>query len=69
MQLIKEINISFKTSRKSFTNLNNIKKYSLLLEEHFEKCTTKIMEVILSEGKGKDRCCHIAVKMNLYVHL
>ena len=45
MQLIKEINISFKTSRKSFTNLNNIKKYSLLLEEHFEKCTTKIMDL------------------------
>ena len=48
MQLIKEINTSLKTSPQSFTNPNNIKKYSLLLVEPFEKCTTKIMEVILS---------------------
>ena len=48
MQLIKEINSSLKNSPKNFNDPNNIKKYSLLLVEPFDKCSTKIMEVILS---------------------
>ena len=46
MQLIKEMNASLKNSALNFTS--NIRKYSLLLVEPLEKCTTKIMEVILS---------------------
>ena len=46
MQLIKEMNASLKNGSLNFTS--NIRKYSLLLVEPFEKCTTKIMEVILS---------------------
>ena len=48
MQLIKEINASLKSSPQNFNNPNNIRKYSLLLVEPFDKCSTKIMEVILS---------------------
>ena len=48
IQIIKEINTSLKSSSQTFNNPNNIRKYSLLLVEPFEKCTTKIMEVILS---------------------
>ena len=48
MQIIKEINASLKSSSQSLNNPTNVRKYSLLLVEPFEKCTTKIMEVILS---------------------
>ena len=49
MQLIKEMNASLKNSPQNFKNSNpeNITKYSLLLVEPFDKCSTKIMEVIL----------------------
>ena len=48
MQLIKEMNASLKSNSQIFTNPSQIWKYSLLLVEPFEKCSTKIMEVILS---------------------
>ena len=48
MQIIKEINQSLKSSSQSLNNPSNFRKYSLLLVEPFEKCSTKIMEVILS---------------------
>ena len=48
MQLIKEMNSSLKTNPQNFNNPTQIRKYSLLLVEPFEKCSTKIMEVILS---------------------
>ena len=48
IQLIKEMNTSLKSSAQNFSNPNNIRKYSFLLVEPFDKCTTKIMEVILS---------------------
>ena len=47
-QLIKEMNISLKNGSQNFSNPENITKYSLLLVEPFEKCTTKIMEIILT---------------------
>ena len=48
LQTIKEINTLLKTPSQNFSNFNQIKKYSLILVEPFEKCTTKGMEVILS---------------------
>ena len=48
MQLIKEMNASLKSNPQNFTNPTQIRKYSLLMVEPFEKCSTKIMEVILS---------------------
>ena len=48
LQTIKEINTLLKTPSQNFSNYNQIKKYSLILVEPFEKCTTKGMEVILS---------------------
>ena len=47
-QIIKEINTSLKQSSQYLNNPSNIAKISLLLVEPFEKCSTKIMEVILS---------------------
>ena len=47
-QIIKEINSSLKQSSQYLNNPSNIAKSSLLLVEPFEKCSTKIMEVILS---------------------
>ena len=48
LQIFKELNASLKNSSQNFSNPSNIYKYSLLLVEPFEKCSTKIMEVILS---------------------
>ena len=48
MQLIKEMNETLKSNSQTLNNPAQIRKYSLLLVEPFEKCSTKIMEVILS---------------------
>ena len=46
-QVIKEINLSLKSSSQNLNNPAQIIKCSLLLVEPFEKCSTKTMEVIL----------------------
>ena len=46
-QVIKEINLSLKSSSQNLNNPAQISKCSLLLVEPFEKCSTKTMEVIL----------------------
>ena len=48
MQLIKEMNSTLKSSPKILDNPEQFEKYSLLLVEPVEKCTTKIIEIILS---------------------
>jgi len=48
MQLIKEMNSSIKSSSKILDNPEQFEKYSLLLVEPLEKCTTRIIEIILS---------------------
>ena len=48
MQLIKEMNASLKANSQIFNNPAQIRKYSLLLVEPFEKCSAKVMEVILA---------------------
>ena len=48
MQLIKEMNSTLKSSPKILDNSEQFEKYSLLLVEPVEKCTTKIIEIILS---------------------
>ena len=48
MQLIKEMNASLKANSQNFNNPAQIRKYSLLLVEPFEKCSAKVMEVILA---------------------
>ena len=48
LQILKEINILLKNPSQNFINYNQIKKYSLILVEPFEKCSTRGMEVILS---------------------
>ncbi len=48
MQLIKEMNFSLKSSPKILDNPEQFEKYSLYLVEPLEKCTTRIIEIILS---------------------
>ena len=48
MQLIKEMNSTLKSSPKILENPEQFENYSLLLVEPVEKCTTKIIEIILS---------------------
>ena len=48
MQLIKEMNASLKSSYKILENPEQFAKYSLLLVEPLDKCTTRVIEVILS---------------------
>ena len=48
MQLIKEMNFSLKSSPKILENPEQFEKYSLYLVEPLEKCTTRIIEIILS---------------------
>ena len=48
MQLIKEMNSTLKSSPKILDNPEQFEKYSLLLVGPVEKCTTKIIEIILS---------------------
>ena len=48
MQLIKEMNSTIKSSSKILDNPEQFEKYSLLLVEPLEKCTTRIIEIILS---------------------
>ena len=48
MQQIKEMNSTIKSSTKILDNPEQFEKYSLLLVEPLEKCTTRIIEIILS---------------------
>ena len=48
MQLIKEMNLSLKSSPKILDIPEQFDKYSNLLVEPLEKCTTRIIEIILS---------------------
>ena len=48
MELIKEMNLTLKSSPKILENPGQFEKYSTLLVEPVEKCTTKIIEIILS---------------------
>ena len=48
MQQIKEMNSTIKSSPKILDNPEQFEKYSLLLVEPLEKCTTRIIEIILS---------------------
>ena len=47
VQLIKEMNATLKSSPKILTIPEQFEKYSLLLIEPVEKCTTRIIEIIL----------------------
>ena len=47
-QTLKEINTLLKNPSQNFVNYDQIKKYSLILVEPFEKCSTRGMEVILT---------------------
>ena len=47
-KLIKEINISFKGYSQNLKDFDQLKNCSLLFVEPFEKCSTKIMEIILT---------------------
>ena len=48
MQLIKEMYSTIKSSPKILDNAEQFEKYSLLFVEPLEKCTTRVIEIILS---------------------